>query len=325
MTDEPTEDMPPCPYEGRVPGVSEPPMPEGPKAVPSLADPPRDVPALVRYSNLLGGFMNQFAWMWMGITGLFLWFFLPHSDVTGLYHFRGDLATAPGVVAASEETNFSENDVDVYAHTYRFTGRDGIEREGVSYTTGRQLGAGTDVTVEYVSDDPSISRIGGMRRKPFGVEGWGGVLVLGVLGTFTVIGLVFLAAGVQKGVRANHLLGSGRLALGRLKEKRPTNTRINDQMVWEFTFEFQGEDLRPHQTKARTHKVADLADPRGEFLLHDPVDPSHAVLLDNIPGAVRINDLGFLETDRPRRAMMLLLVPALVVTVHAVIAWFVLL
>jgi hypothetical protein len=178
MTDEETRAVPPCPYEGRAPGVSQPP---------------------------------------------------------------------------------------VYAHTYRFTGRDGIDREGVSYATGRRLGAGTDMTVEYVPADPAISRIRGMRREPFGVEGWGGVLVFGVLGTFTVIGVAFLAAGVRKGVRANHLLASGRLALGRLKEKRPTNTRINDQTVWEFTFEFQGEDLRPHEAKARTHKVADLADPAASF------------------------------------------------------------
>jgi len=319
--------VPPCPYEGKVPGVSGPPVEEAPKEVPALADPPRHVPLLVRCSNLLGGFYNQFGWLWLGLTGFFLWFFLPNVDVTGLYHFdfRGDLGTAPGVVVVSRDTNFSENDVDIYAHTYRFTGRDGAEREGVSYATGRRLEAGTNVTVEYVPDDPAISRIRQMRREPFGVEGWGGLISLGVLSVFTVIGMVILVTGVRKGMKANRLLASGRLALGRLKGRRPTSTSINERPVWEFTFEFQGEDLRPHQAKARTHKVARLADPRGEFLLYDPLDPAYAVLLDNIPGAVRTNDLGQLETDRPRKAVASLLVPAVMLSAHGVVAYIVLL
>jgi len=318
--------VPPSPYEGKVPGISRPPVEEAPKNVPALADPPRHVPALVRCSNLLGGFYNQFGWLWLGITGFFLWFFLPNVDVTGLYHFhfRGDFGTAPGVVVASRDTNFSENDVDVYAHTYRFTGPDGADREGVSYATGRRLEAGTNVTVEYVSDDPAISRIRQMRREPFSVEGWGGLVSLGVLSVFAVIGVVFIATGVRKGMKANRLLASGRLALGRLRGKRPTNTSINDRPVWEFTFEFQGDDLRPHQVKARTHKVARLSDPRGEFLLYDPVDPARAVLLDNIPGAVRINDLGQLETDRPGKVLASLLLPAGVLSAHAVVAYLVL-
>ncbi len=316
--------VPPSPYEGKVPGVSRPPVEAAPKAVPALADPPRTVPPLVRASNLFGGFLNQFGWLWLGLTGLFLWFLLPNADVAGLYYFRGRLAEAPGVVVASEETNFSENDTDVYAHTYRFTGPDGIERDGVSYATGRRLEAGANVSVEYVPDAPAVSRIRGMRREPFGIEGWGGLIVLGVLSVFSVIGVGFLAAGLRKGMKANRLLASGRLALGRLTEKRPTNTQINEQTVWAFTFECQGDDRRTHHVTAKTHKVARLSDPRGEFLLYDPVDPTHAVLLDNIPGAARINDLGQLETDRPHKALATLLLPAGIVSAHAVVAYLVL-
>jgi hypothetical protein len=316
---------PPSPYEGKVPDPAAPPVPAEPKAVPALVSPPRHVPGLVRASNLLGGFLNQFAWAWLGITGLLLWFFLPNADVAGLYYFQGDMPTAAGVVAAAEETNFEEDDTDVYAHTYRFTGPDGVEREGVSYDTGRRLEAGAEVTVEYVPDDPAISRIHGMRRKPFGVEGWGGLLMLGMMGLFSLIGLGFLAAGVRRGFRANRLLGSGRIALGRLKAKRATNTRINDRTVWAFDFEFDGEDLRTHQATAKTHEVDRLSDPRGEFLLYDPVEPWEAVLLDNIPGAVRISEQGYLETDRPRKAALSLLLPVLVLSAHGVIAWFVLL
>jgi len=319
---------PPCPYDGRVPGVSGPPVPEAmkePKAVPAFVRPPRHVPALVRVSNLFGGFLNQFGWAWAGITGLILWFFLPNADVTGLYYFRGNPATAPGRVTASEETNFSEDETDVYAHTYRFTGPDGVEREGVSYDTGRRLDAGADVTVEYVPEAPAVSRIRGMRRKPFGIEGWGGMVALGVMGVFSLLGLVFLVSGVWKGIKANRLLASGRLALGRLTKRESTNTRINEQTVWKFTFAFEGGDGRTHETTAKTHQADRLSDPRGEFLLYDPAAPERAVLFDNIPGAVRISERGTLETDPSRKVLGSLVVPAIVLSVHAVIAWFVLL
>jgi hypothetical protein len=298
---------------------------QAPKEVPALVPPPRDVPALVRASNLLGGFMNQFGWAWLGITGIFVWFFLPNADVSGLYYFRGDLATVPGRVTASEETNFSENEVDVYAHTYRFATEDGVERDGVSYDTGRRLDAGAEVTVEYVPGEPSVARIRGMRRAPFGIEGWGGAFLLGMLGLFTLVGVGFLAAGVRRGVKANRLLGSGRIALARLKEKWATNTRVNKRRVWAFGFEFEGEDRRTHHVTAKTHQVDRLSDPRGEFLLYDPVEPSTAVLLDNIPGAVRINEQGYLETERPAKALASLVLPAIVLSVHGVIACFVLL
>jgi len=317
--------VPPCPYEGQVESAGAVPAPKGPKSVPELTDPPRRVPMLVWASNLTGGFANQFAWVWLGVTGVFLWVFMPNCDVAGLFLFRGDLATAAGKVTASEETNFAEDDVDVYAHTYRFAGPDGAERESVSYETGRQLDAGTDVTVEYLPADPVVSRIRGMRRKPFGVEGLGGVMLLGGLGLFVVIGLVFLVIGVRKGLKANRLLANGRFALGRLNEKRATSTRINDQTVWACTFEFQAGDGRTYQATAKTHQVDRLLDPRGEFLLYDPAGPARAVLFDNIPGAVRISERGTLETDPSRKVLGSLVVPAVALSVHAVIAWFVLL
>lgn len=294
------------------------------KAVPALADPPRDVPRLAYWANLLGGFMNQFAWLWLGITGAVMWFFVPNADWSGLYHFRGDLATAEGVVLESRETNCSVNDVEVYAQTYRFTASDGAEYQNTSYATGLRLEEGATVTVEYVPGNPSISRIRGMRRGIFGVEGWEGVLIGGVFVVFPAIGIGMLVVGLRKGMKANRMLAGGKLAVGRLKSKRPTNTHFNDRTVWEFTFEFVAEDNRTYETKARTHKTQDLMDPAGEFLLYDTFNPSYAAMLDNMPGGVVVDDLGQLRTERPGKAALSFAVPALVIAVHAVIAYLVL-
>jgi len=294
------------------------------KAVPVLAEAPREVPRLAYGANLLGGFFNQFGWLWLGITGALAWFFVPHADWSGLYYFRGDLATAEGVVLESRETRCSENDVRVYAQTYRFTASDGAEYEGTSYATGRRLDPGATVTVEYVPDDPSISRIRGMRRDVFGVEGWEGLLIGGIFVVLPAVGIAMLVVGVRKGVKANRMLARGQLALGKLKSKRPTNTSINEQRVWEFTFAFVADDGRTYETKARTHKIKDLSDPAGEYLLYDTFEPSYAAVLDNMPGGVVIDDLGQLRTRYPLSAAAAFLVPALVITVHSVIAYVVL-
>jgi len=314
----------PSPYEGTTADPTPPPVPAAPKPLPSLAPPPREVPVPVRLSNLLGGFYNQFGWIWLGITGAIAWFLVPNTDVAGLYHFTRPLETATGVVTASRETNVSENDTRVYAQTYRFEGPDGQERKGESYATGHRLKKGQEVTVEYVAEDPAISRIQGMRRSPLGVEGWGGLLMVGMLSVFVSVGALMLATGVRRGVRANRLLEAGMLALGRVTGKRATRTRINKRPVWEFTFTFTADDGRTHQAKARTHETERLTDPRGEFLLYDPFQPETAILLDNIPGAVRIGEMGVLRTASTGKAVAALLLPALVLAVHLVIASFVL-
>jgi len=274
MTDDwPDDSVPPYPCEGVVPPVpgapygplggppgappgyadapGAPGAPAGPYA-PAAVEPkplPADVPWLVRLSNLLGGFHNQFAWLWLGLTGVFLWVFVPGADVTGWLHFSGATATATGVVTASERTNCLENDVRVYKHTFRFTGPDGAERTGQSYATGRRLEPGSEVRVEYVPDAPLIARIRGMRRKPFGLGGLAGLAVSGMLMVFVGVGVTMLTVGVRKGLRANRLLASGRVALGRLTGRRPTATQINNRTVYEFTFAFTS-DGQAHETKA---------------------------------------------------------------------------
>ncbi len=290
-----------------------------------LVRPPRDVPHLVRWANLFGGFHNQFGWLWLGITAALGWFFLPFADFEGLYRFRGPLETAEGTVVASREANLSINDTPVYGQDYRFVGPDGVERKGTSYATGEQLPPGTRVTIEFPAGRPEISRIRGMRRGKFPIEGWVGVLVLGALVVFVGIGLGFLVTGLRRGLRANRLLAAGELALGRLKSREATSTQINNRTVWKFTFEFEDSGGRTHEAMARTHLAENLSDAAGEYLVYDPLDPSCAAMIDHMPGGVVISESGELEAGHAARAIAALLVPGAVVSVHALIAYFVLL
>ena len=101
---------------------------------------------------------------------------------------REDLAsTYRKIMSINQKTNFSvgggktSRGTPVYANNYVFTTSDGKEFNGVSYATGQQLQAGTVVKIEYRQDNPSISRIQGMRRK--------------ILGAFGLIAVIFPIVG----------------------------------------------------------------------------------------------------------------------------------
>ncbi len=283
--------------------------------VPDLAEPPRSVPPTVRVAALFGGIVNQFGWLFFGFGMIFVWVFVPDIDFTSWYRFRGDVATAQGTVTAVRKTHMSENNVEVYEIRYAFAADDGRRYEGTSYMTGARYGDGQAVDVEYRKDGPGVSRIQGARR------GAAPIWVSFVL-VFPLIGLVLIVAGLKKGIKANRLLGRGKLGLGTLKSKEPTNTSINDQPVYKLTFEFAAEDGQTYEVVAKTHETRLLEDDAEERLLYDPWNPRYAAMLDNLPGAPEIDQMGHLKSAGPLRGLAVLILPLLTLLGHGLYAYF---
>jgi hypothetical protein len=297
-------------------------LPPGAEA-PALGKPPREVPPLVFVANLFGGGLSQVGWGLAGFAMIFMWFFIGFGDLTDSYSFSGDLETARGTVTDSRSTGFSVNDETVIAYQYRFVGPDGSERTGISFRTGRMLEPGTDVTVEFPADDPWQSRIEGMSRAPFGTEGPAGfILALVILGPMGA-GVVLIAIGGSRGMRANRLLAAGHGAMARIKSQKPTGTRINNRTVHEFVFEFVAGDGQTYETTLRTHRTEDVTHEQGELLVYDPQQPEVASLLNIMPGGVAIDDRGQVRVRDLRRTLRSLVVPAIVILVHGTIAYFV--
>ena len=161
----------------------------------TLGGPPRSVPLGVRLKVLLGGFLNQFGWVFFGFGLIFVWAFTLDADLTSWYVFRGELAVAEGTIIESRETNMKVNETRVYEHKYSFIGADGLEYTGACYKTGVGLRSGQKVTIEYKPDNPETSRIKGMRRGTIGLFGLMPII-------FPAIGLCFIVAGIRKGVKA---------------------------------------------------------------------------------------------------------------------------
>jgi hypothetical protein len=283
----------------------------------NLAGPPRNVPLSVRLRVLFGGALNQAGWFFFGFGLAFVWAFTLNADLTSWYRFRGQLDTAQGKVIYSKKTLFSKGGskhskgTPVYAIHYAFTNPDGTEYKGLSYKTGKQLNEGKTVTIEYPQGKPQTSRIKGMRQKPVGFFGIFPVV-------FPMIGLLFIIGGIKKGIKANRLLTLGEQTTGQLKSKEKTNTKVNKKPVYKLTFEFNTAEGMTYETVAKTHETGKLEDQAQEPLLYDPVLPSYAVMLDDLPGAPRINDTGNIQAGSASKTIMTLIIPLATIIGHGI-------
>lgn len=277
-----------------------------------LAMPPRNVPLAVQVQALFGGFSGQFGWLFFGFGMIFVWIFGLPTLLYSVPFWLGGVETAPGVVSAVQGTGSSENDVPVMANQYVFR-VERLEQEyrGESYTTGSQYSVGDNVTVEYVADNPDISRIAGTRTGQF--SSW----ALCVVGLFPLVGLGFIYVSLMQGFRGIRLLKNGKITEGRLSDKSPTNTRINNQTVYQLTFDFTADDGLPYQATARSHRTLNLEDEPLEQLVYDPRNPKNAVLVDNLPGSPDVDETGQIYSQASSFGILLpLILPAVVLLVH---------
>jgi hypothetical protein len=277
-----------------------------------FAPPPRRVPLTLRIANQFN-VVAQIGWAVLGFTSVFVWVFIGNADLSFIT-FRGELDKAAGRITRVEETSASENDVRVVANHYEYSVA-GKPFQGIAYATGQSLPVGQTVDVEFTPADPAHSRIPGMRRAMFGPA----ILFVAI---FPVIGLGIVIGVFLWGRKRNSLLENGLFALGTLKDKQPTNVRVNNRPVWELTFDFTTRDGRRHEATARTTDPDRLEDERQEPLLYDPDDPSRAYLLDEVPARPELDDRGEL-VGRPL-AFGRLALPAIVIAANAAVAswWF---
>lgn len=280
-----------------------------------FAPPPRRVPMSLIVTNLFNAF-SQIGWAVLGFGGIFFWIFAMNADFS-FVTFRGDMNRIAGEVLQIEKTNASEGGSKnrpgspVFRTHYAYSVA-GQRLTGTAYSTGNHPEVGQQVDVEYIKGKPAESRIEGMRRKMFGA-GAGFVVI------FPLVGLGIAYAGLRVGLKRNHLLRDGLVAMGTLVDKRATNTQVNKQTVYELTFEFTARDGQRHQAKARSHRPARLEDEAQEPLLYDPTNPGKAYLLDEAPSRPVIDGTGEFE-GRGVRALLALIVPAIVLIGHGIAA-----
>jgi hypothetical protein len=294
--------------EGRLPqqAVEERPLPP-------LIPPPRSVPVSLRLVVLFGGGLSQFGWLFFGFGMIFVWVFGSFADFTPLTFYKGPWRLAEGVITSGRDLHMKVNSASVYAHSFTFATPDGVRHEGRCRGTGGLQAPGTPVTIQYREWDPSVARLRG--------AGGGGLPFVPLLfvAIFPAVGLGFIIPALRRGLKANRLLAGGVLDHGALKSVRPTGTRINNRAILELIFEFEVGG-RTYTASAQTDEPAPLQDERREPLLYDPVDPTHAVMLDGLPGRPTIDPSGQFEGAGVGRLLGAALLPLLVIGVHGTVA-----
>jgi len=291
----------------------------------SLPDPPRDVPAGVRVAAAFGSIIAQIGYGLLAFGSVFFLIFGVKGALLEMGHFGGELVTVTGTVTGYERTSASvggggghrrgssrRRGTPVYATHYAFTDGDEVVRRGTSYATGKYLATGKECRVEYEVDDPSVSRIVGMRRTLFGT----GIVFVAI---FPGVGLIMAIVGTLRGMKAARLLEHGHVALGKLVDKQPTASRVNKRTVFRLTFEFTAADGQTHRAETKTHKPELLEDDVEEVLLYDAADPSSAVMFDTIPGKPRMDRLGRIAPTGSTTKLFIL--PALAAAALVVVLW----
>ena len=288
-------------------------------------DPPergrRAVPMMTQLAVTFGGFFLQFGALFFAFGMIFWWVFGAQSDVTSWYKFTGALATAGGTAIGSHDTGISEGGSDstpgtpIYRIDYSFTAPSGAHLTDSCYATGLQYTSGQPVSVEYLPDDPATSRIIGTRKSALGA--WGIFVAI-----FPGLGLVFMVVGLRGNLRALRILKVGKWARGKLVNKQATGTKINNNIVYKFTFEYEDESGQAHQITDKTHHTHLLEDEEMERLIYNPAKPSEGMLVDVLPGKPEVLEDGSIASINPGVALLRVVLPVGGVAAHAAVGLF---
>lgn len=263
---------------------------------------------------LTGGTYAFFGWVFYGMGMMFFAIFGLQSELIHLLDW-GSWDETRGVVTAEHYTNASENDSPVMRYTYRYAvGADSLS--GEAYTTGADLRVGQEVVVEYRPSQPATSRVPGTRREMFGA-------LVALVAIFPLVGLGFLFFALRQNIKAVDLVVNGHFARGKLLNREATNTQINDQTVFRYTFSFETPDGRSYEVVTKTHQRHLVEDEETERLLYAAADPAHAVIYDTIPNAPALLPSGELA-PLPLSRHLGLILPGLVALSHALYLYWVL-
>ncbi len=177
--------------------------------------PPRKVPFALRAKLLFGGARRQASWLMLGLSVSF--FFVLAFDASSFRYFRGDLNRAEGAVVSSKRTLFTtgvfssggalhDPGYRIFRHCYEFA-VDGNKHAGASYGPELRKNEVASITIEYLKNNPTVSRIQGMTP---GIHLKGGGVSLIIVVAIITIALVSVVKQMLKGSKYIHLLKYGR-------------------------------------------------------------------------------------------------------------------
>jgi hypothetical protein len=271
-----------------------------------FAAPPRTIGTSLAARMALGSARSQIGWLVLAFGSFLFWVVAWHADISAFRFSAGRVVQTQGEWLYCRETRFSvggsedERGTPIYENYFRYevAGRSFTES---SFATGACPGG--QVVVEYLREQPEVSRIAGMRRNVFGP--WAAMTAV-----VPAVGLLLVVAACVEGLTRVRLLRDGLLATGTLIEKTRTNIETSSGQVYRLTLEYTAQSGATGRVTTRTNRPERLEDKSGALLFYDPADLTRAVLLASLPGSIAADKTGQ-PIARPSRAF--LVVPALTI------------
>lgn len=275
--------------------------------------PPRRFSLPTKLAIIFGGALQQMGWAFGGFGMIFFWVFVMNSEARYLLAFDGQWVDTDGTISNISTTNSEVNDQVIFAYkfTYNVKGR---VMEGTSYgPSSREYEVNSPVAVEYKSRNPERVRIEKMSSSIFPV--W--VIFVCI---FPIIGLAFIFSGLYSNLKALRMLVYGKFTKGKLVNKIPTNTQINNQTVFKYEFEFEVEGQR-HIARCQTYQGWKVEDEEMEIILYEPRAPKNSIVYDAVDTVPEINPRGELEPVKAFH-LTLLILPSLAIGINAILFYF---
>lgn len=262
-----------------------------------LASPPRRLGPLKQLALLNAGASSFMGWMFLGMGLCFTFIFLGQSTLPYMFRFDGPWEWKIGVVEQSYWTNASENDSRIYGIDFNYQ-VEGQTYKATSYSFYSGYTPGDTVEIEYKPQRPERARMADCREALF--DPWVAFILL-----FPLFGAGFLIAAWRRNIRLIRLLRRGEMVRGVLKNKKSTNTTINNSRVYRYFFHFEYQ-RSTYTAQGKTHKGHLMEDEDLERILFAPQNPNYNIVYDAYPQAPEIDKQGFFR-PLPLRSYLILL------------------
>ncbi|MGA3043335.1 MAG: hypothetical protein ABSF54_21385 [Bryobacteraceae bacterium] len=268
----------------------------------TFAPPPRTITTPLAARVTLGSLRSQVGWLVLGFGSIFFWGFIWNIDLSGWRFAFEPVEHTSGKFLNCNDTNFVRGQRrrtrGIYENHYQFE-LVGRIFQGSSFSIGGC--AAGPLRIEYLRAHPEVSRIAGMRRRPFGPS----TLLVDVV---PAVGLFMVFTGFVQGCARLRLLRDGLPATGRLIDKTRMNASTNRGNMYRLTFAYTSQKGATGRVTASTARPELFEDKEGALVFYHPADLKRAVLLASLPGRVDAGERGQ-PVASPSRAFLVL--PAL--------------
>ena len=238
---------------------------------------PRNVPFTAVLSLFFGSTLSLLGLIFAVMGAVMLLFLFPQVDFQPGALMSADSAHARGVVLECGPTAIHIKNETIYAVAYEFEA-EGEKIKGKSYSAGSGLNPGSQVDILYRKNDPTFSRIDGLRRKPVGI--WAALFIL-----FPAAGIVMISLSSVRFSRSLRVLRNGIAVIARFSRKESTSMKTNGRTVYRYYYLYQ--DIRGTERTAfgKTHKTEKMDASSEKVVLYDPSYPDYSLIAEILPGA----------------------------------------